>query len=126
MATSRQRQATWIEIAVRNGGFRKAIKALTWANSWIHVQFALGRDPSVDEVAEWWNESRRTAFREQAAFRECFPDLETPAAIFDNAKSRAKIEEAAANLAKVEATVRSAKRSVDLDLLQAGLLNPGS
>ena len=126
MAGKQQRQATWIEIAVRNGGFRKAIKALTWANSWIHVQIDLGRDPSVDEVAEWWNESRRTAFREKAAFRECFPDLETPAAIFDNPQARAKIEQGAAALAKLEAKVQSAKRSVDLDLLQAGLLNPGN
>ena len=61
---------TWLEVAILNGGLRDAIKALTWAHSWIHVQVALGRDPTVEEVAEWWNESRRTAFREQAAFRK--------------------------------------------------------
>ena len=77
-----KRKATWLDVAVSNGGFRNAVKALSWAHSWVHVQVALDRDPSVDEVAEWWNTPRRSAFREQSAFRMCFPMLESPAAIY--------------------------------------------
>ncbi|HEX2574934.1 MAG TPA: hypothetical protein VHK88_01210 [Aquihabitans sp.] len=121
-----KRPATWIEVAVGNGGFRKALKALAWAHSWIYVQVALGRDPSVDEVAEWWNESRRTAFREQAAFRECFPHLDSPAAIYERPGMREQIEDSVAQLAKVEAAVRRLRRSKDTDLLDTGLLSPGA
>ena len=46
-----KRKATWLDVAVSNGGFRNAIKALNWAHSWVHVQVALGRDPSVSPVS---------------------------------------------------------------------------
>src|SRR4051794_10675748 len=98
-----KRQETWIEVAVGNGGFRKAITALRWAHSWIYVQVALGHDPSVDEVAAWWNESRRTSFREQAAFRECFPNLDTPAPLYAGKGQREGVARSVKRLAKVEA-----------------------
>lgn len=79
-----KRKPTWLEIAVHNGGFRKATKALVWAHQWAVVREALGHDPSVDEVAEWWKAPRRTAFREQAAFRDCFPTLDSPAPLYEN------------------------------------------
>lgn len=120
-----KRPTTWIEVAVRNGGFRNAIKALSWATSWIHVQVAFGRDPSVDEVAEWWNESRRTAFREQAAFRECFPTLESPAAIYADPKAIAAVRKTVDSLKDLDAAKRSKQAAKDTDLLDAGLLNPG-
>lgn len=120
-----KRGMTWIEVAVRNGGFRDAIKALSWAHSWIHVQVALGRDPSVDEVAEWWNESRRTAFREQAAFRKCFPTLDSPAAIYATPKAMAPVRQAVAVLKDLDAAKRAKQAAKDTDLLDAGLLNPG-
>lgn len=123
MAT--QRKTTWLEVAVRNGGFRQAIKALQWAYCWIHVQVALGRDPSVDEVAEWWNESRRTAFREQAAFRACFPTLESPAQIYADPKVLEAVRTTVEALNKLDAAKRSRKAAKDIDLLNAGLLNPG-
>lgn len=119
-----KRTPTWIEVAVANGGFRKAIKALSWAHSWIYVEVALGREPSVDEVAEWWNESRRTAFREQAAFRECFPTLANPAPLYAGKGQREAVEQSVARLAKLEAAVRKARRPADSEILATGLLNP--
>lgn len=119
-----KRKPTWIEVAVANGGFRKAIKALSWAHSWIYVEVALGREPSVDEVAEWWNESRRTAFREQAAFRECFPNLDTPAPIYAAKGQRERVQESVDRLLKVEAALRKARRPSDTEILSTGLLNP--
>lgn len=86
---------TWIEVAVRNAGLRKAIAALTWAYSWATVREALGYNPTVDEVADWWKQSRRTAFRDQSAFREAFPTLATPARIYERPESRAKLAKAA-------------------------------
>ena len=52
--------------------------AMMWVMSWSAVREADGEPPSVDRVAEWWRESRRTAFREQDAFRKAFPTLLTP------------------------------------------------
>ena len=121
-----KRQPTWLEVAVHHGGFRKGAKALLWANSWIFVREALGRDPSVDEVAEWWNESRRTAFREQAAFRECFPMLDTPEALYADPERRAKIAEAAQALNELDAVIRNKRRPNDSDLLETGLLGPAT
>jgi hypothetical protein len=40
----------------------------------------LGREPeTVEEYAETMEESRATAFRDQQAFRQAFPDEESPA-----------------------------------------------
>jgi hypothetical protein len=51
--------------------------------SWSAVREADGVVPTTDRVAEWWKESRRTAFREQDAFRKAFPTLQTPETIYE-------------------------------------------
>src|SRR3954453_18894750 len=71
------RQLTWAQLAVRNAGFGMGMRALTWEFCWAVVREALGHEPTVDEVAEWWDESRRTAFREQVPFRKAFPPHKT-------------------------------------------------
>ena len=121
---AKRRPRTWIEIAVVNGGFRNAVKALNWAHSWIHVQVALGHDPSVDEVAEWWNQPRRSAFREQAAFRECFPDLETPAPIYATPARTAEIRRSVKALSVLDGAIRAKRRANDATLLDTGLITP--
>ena len=116
-----KRKATWLDVAVSNGGFRNAIKALNWAHSWVHVQVALDRDPSVDEVAEWWNMSRRTAFRDQSAFRKCFPILESPAAIYSTDEAMRKVRRTVDVLDKYEAWRRSDNAPQDAELLDVAL-----
>lgn len=121
-----KRNPTWIEIAVHYGGFRNAIRALGWASSWMHVKIVLGRDPSVEEVAEWWGMSRRSAFRNQAAFRTCFPRTDSPEAIYENnPDALAKIEKSARALQDLEASVRARRAAKDTDILNTGLL-PGA
>ena len=107
-----KRKATWLDVAVSNGGFRNAIKAL---------QVALGRDPSVDEVAEWWNTPRRSAFREQSAFRKCFPMLESPAAIYSTDEAMRKVRRTVDVLVKYDAWRRSDNAPEDTELLDVGL-----
>jgi hypothetical protein len=81
----------------------------------------------VDEVAEWWNESRRTAFREQAAFRKCFPTLDSPEAIYaNNPKAMANIRKTVDALKDLDAAKRSRQAAKDSDVLDVGLLNPGA
>ena len=116
-----KRKATWLDVAVSNGGFRNAVKALSWAHSWVHVQVALDRDPSVDEVAEWWNTPRRSAFREQSAFRMCFPMLESPAAIYSTDEAMQKVRRTVDVLAKYDAWRRSDQAPEDTELLDVGL-----
>ena len=116
-----KREATWLDVAVSNGGFRNAVKALSWAHSWVHVQVALDRDPSVDEVAEWWNTPRRSAFREQSAFRMCFPMLESPAAIYSTDEAMQKVRRTVEVLAKYDAWRRSDQAPEDTELLDVGL-----
>ena len=116
-----KRKATWLDVAVSNGGFRNAVKALNWAHSWVHVQVALDRDPSVDEVAEWWNTPRRSAFREQSAFRMCFPMLESPAAIYSTDEAMQKVRRTVEVLAKYDAWRRSDQAPEDTELLVVGL-----
>ncbi|TAN26913.1 MAG: hypothetical protein EPN30_03970 [Actinomycetota bacterium] len=101
------RKATWIEIGIRNAGFLKAQTALLWAWMWAVTRESLQRDPTVEEVAEWWKESPRTAYREKAAFTKAFPMLESPAKIFDDPVARSKL----ANLAKLGDEMAANKRA---------------
>jgi hypothetical protein len=90
MALKRRPPRTWLEVAVVNAGFRDAIRALNWANSWAVVWAKKGgEEPTVEEVAEWWAMGRRTAFRDQAAFRKAFPTLESPAAMYQSEQAMA-------------------------------------
>jgi hypothetical protein len=73
------RQPTWIEVAVRNAGMMKGATAITWAWCWGITREILKHDPSVEEVAEYWNASVRTAYRDHAAFKKAFPMLDSPA-----------------------------------------------
>ena len=123
MAAPRARKPTWMEVAVRNAGIRQAIKAFVWAYSWGIARAALGRDPSVEQVAEWWQEPVRTAYREQAAFRSAFPELETPAPLVDIPQVQDSLQQAAKSLQDL-GDRRSKARSAESAILQIGLLGP--
>jgi hypothetical protein len=114
------RQTTWIEVGVRNAGIRKTMTALTWAHLWAVVREATGHDPTVEEVAAWWREPERTAYREQAAFRAAFPKLDTPAVIYEDPEVRAKIARA---IKAVDAhrDARARRKVPDVDILAIGM-----
>jgi hypothetical protein len=55
-----------------------AAKVNAYVTAWARVRRDLGRDPTIEEYAEWWGVSRRQGFYEQARFREAFPGLADP------------------------------------------------
>ena len=83
---------TWLEVAVARTGLRTGVRALTWAHEWEVASTALGHAPTVEEVAEYWGLTRRTAFREQAAFREAFPSVDSPMSLYDSDEARARLQ----------------------------------
>lgn len=117
---------TWLELAVTNAGFRQGIRAMTFVHLWGVAREALGHEPSAEELANWWNSPERTIYREQAAFRQAFPTLETPAPIADNPENRRRFKELAKRSAELDDAIharRDAKRSrlSDSAILRIGL-----
>jgi hypothetical protein len=104
---------SWLEAAVGNAGMRQGLRGMSWALSWAIVRTALGHDPTVEEVAEWWNENPRTTYREQAVFRRSFPTFVTPAPIFDNPEATALVQKFAISMSKSGAVkeVRALERA---------------
>ncbi|MEI2815392.1 MAG: hypothetical protein V9E99_02875 [Microthrixaceae bacterium] len=86
-----KRKPTWLEVAIHYAGMRDAIKAMSYAYCWAVVREASGEDPSAEDIAKWWNQSERTTYREQAAFRKALPMLDTPALIYATEESRESI-----------------------------------
>jgi len=121
-----ERQMTWLELAFRNAGFRKGQTALVWALMWAVTRESKGSDPTVDEVAAWWKENERTAYREQAAFRAAFPTLETPAKIFEVPEVRARIAKLAKEGDDMEARKKARRRIPESLILDLGLGHPTS
>lgn len=66
-------------MAIQRVGFRKAYRVVVFAACWGLAEAEKGAPiVNVDEYGERWLMSRRHAFREQTAFRECFPEFATP------------------------------------------------
>ena len=93
---------TWLEVAVARAGLRTGIRAMTWAYEWGVTREAVEHEPTVEEVAEYWKLTRRTAFREQASFREAFPMLENPGRIYETEEARAALNKHADLGARIE------------------------
>jgi hypothetical protein len=121
----RTRPTTWLEVAIRNAGLRKAITATNWAYCWAVTREALGHEPTVEEVADWWKMSRRTAFREQATFRAAFPDLESPAKIYETAEAREALARHAAAADKIDGWIKARRERRELDAMRA-VMGPAS
>jgi len=114
------RQPTWIEVAVFNAGVVKGATAITWAWCWGITREVLKRDPSVEEVAEWWNTSIRTAYRDHAAFKKAFPMLDSPAAYVDNPAILPIIKKASRKMSDIEQNIKSHKRPTDVAAMKIG------
>jgi hypothetical protein len=100
MVKPKRQPETWLELAVANAGMRQGLRGMSWALSWAIVRAAIGHDPSAEEVAAWWKENPRTAYREQAAFRRSFPDFDSPARIFVHRDAKALVNQFVASTAK--------------------------
>jgi hypothetical protein len=71
------------QLASARVGQTKGAKVVAFIVMWAIAEDALGHPPTLDEYAEWWRESRSTAFRLQARFREAFPSETTPQRLVD-------------------------------------------
>jgi hypothetical protein len=79
---------TLFEQAQKKVGIRRAAQSLAFMVQWGMVRDDLGREPTIYEYGQWWKLSQRTAFREQAHFREAFPGESSPSRLLDLASSQ--------------------------------------
>jgi len=94
LVAKKQRPATWSEVGYRNAGMRATFRGLTFAIRWAAVTATLKREPaSIDEFCEVLDEARRTAFRDQQAFRAAFPSEATPLRMITDTGVLARFEE---------------------------------
>lgn len=80
---------TVMEVAVAKRGPIKGARVVQFVVQWAIASQALGREITLEEYADWWKESERTAYRHQAAFREVF-GIPTPQPFADQAIVRAE------------------------------------
>jgi hypothetical protein len=78
-----------LTVAAREVGLRRAIHVLTFMAAWDRARRALRKQTlTLDEYRDWWRESERTAYRDQAKFREAFPGESTPDRLLDMAEGQ--------------------------------------
>jgi hypothetical protein len=73
---------TVLGYAVSKVGIFKGARVTAFVCQWTIASQAIGHAITLEEYAEWWNESRSTVFRHQAEFRAVF-GLPTPQPIAD-------------------------------------------
>jgi hypothetical protein len=74
---------TIYELCVARGGLIKGTRVQAFIAQWAIASQAVGHPLTLLEYQEWWNLSHGAAYREQARFRELFPELRTPQPIAD-------------------------------------------
>jgi hypothetical protein len=71
-------------IASGRVGLIKAGRVMAFMVQWQIVRDDQGGDePTLEQYAAWWNCSIRTAYREQALFRQAFPGEVSPTRLLD-------------------------------------------
>lgn len=86
----RREPRTIMEVCIAQKGVVKGARVCSFIVQWCIASNALGREISIEEYADWWKEHVRTAYREQARFREVFPHMSTPQAIANQAIARSE------------------------------------
>lgn len=81
---------TLLELCLlRTGKPLKAARVAAFIVAWGVARNRLDGELTVQRYAEFWKQPVRTAFREQAEFREVFGGLETPDALIDHMEREA-------------------------------------
>jgi hypothetical protein len=75
---------TVMEVCVARAGVMKGARVQAFISCWVIASQRLGRPITLADYADYWKENERTAYREQARFREVFPGMETPQPIADS------------------------------------------
>lgn len=86
------------------------------------ARVALDHEPSVEEVAQWWNMNDRTAYRKQVAFRKAFPMFDTPAMIYESDAVRAALARHADFADKIDQWKKERKLRREFDGIKAAML----
>jgi len=90
MATMSKRQPrTLLELAISKVGVLKGARVCAFVCQWTIAAQAIGRPITIEEYADWWSESERTAYRHQAEFRRVF-GVPTPQLFADQAIVRSE------------------------------------
>ena len=114
---------TWAQVAVKNAGIKFGSQALVYGACWAITTESLGREPTMEEFAEWWHESRSSVFRDQSIFRKAFPTLKTPWPIFENnAEARQRIRRVLQKYSDYEALMAAERHELDQAALDIGML----
>lgn len=71
----------------RTGSHLKAAKVAAFVVAWGLARRDVGEEMTVEQYADWWKQPIRSAYREQALFRETFAPLDTPDPILDRMES---------------------------------------
>ena len=71
------------QLAAARVGQIAGAKVVAFIVQWAIAGEALGHPLTLEEYGDWWHASRSTVFREQARFREAFPDETTPQRLVD-------------------------------------------
>jgi hypothetical protein len=109
----RKRPPTLAEIAVAHGGVRATVRAFKFAMGWGLATAELRREPdSIDEYATVMEESRATAFRDQQAFRKCFPSEETPGNLNNRTGQQAQYDQLLRKFGSLKAAKAEAEPSI--------------
>lgn len=83
-----------MQVVMKNVGMRKAMKVMTFVAAWEMARRDWstnhpGEVFTIEDYADWWKESRSTAFREQALFRKAVADRwSTPGELLAEAQSQ--------------------------------------
>lgn len=78
-----------MELCIARGGVLKGARVMAFIAQWTMASQSVGHPITLDEYAEWWRETRTTAYRHQREFRELFPGMKTPQPIANAAIARA-------------------------------------
>lgn len=94
-------------------GYLRGCKVCGFIVAWGIVTESLGRPPeSIEEYADWWKQSHRTAYREQALFRLAVHEYETPTELWEEVRKQVDVRRAARERDKIAA--RLATLSISL------------
>lgn len=64
-----------IGVCVDRGGYRRGARVAEFVMEWEVAVRKHAGPVGIEEFARWWRESRMTAYRRLAEFRELFPEL---------------------------------------------------
>lgn len=96
-------RSSLLRVAASRVGTWRAYRVIAFMVEWQIARESLGVETlTLQEWAAWWRVNERTAYREQARFREAFPEEATPDRLMDAALASWNARDGVEGLAKVQ------------------------